>query len=360
MNAIVIAMCVVNICYYLPQVRMAFDYYRSIGIGSPVADLGASYFAKDILMKQIGHAYMGPIFALMNLLSFTQCAAYAVAAFRWRSLFLWTKATVMLSAGITVLFYLAIGTMSGVFHTLVLCTTGWLAAVNRKALATPETLALADSRYGRLFAFAVATGLVFFSFIVLVLSSRAASLLINPLFLYRPDSLVYVVFGKNLGDGIGLASSYISQGWYGLSNTFAIDFHWTGGMSFSRIFADYYHRFFGPENAQPPLSYPLRQQYLTGYPAYRYWFTIFPWLASDFTFPGALLLSGLFGAIYGRMWIITVREGCLVSVSLFALLSIGVLFMNANSQILDDKSLFLALLGLLALYPIRYRISGIR
>ena len=359
LNVIVFAMCLINVCYFLPQVRMAFHYYRSIGTDFILTNVGGNYFGKNALMEQIGQSTLGPVYAVVNLLSFSQCAAYAIAAFGWRSLPFSTKGIVLLSAGVTALFYIAIGTMSGIFNIFVLATTGWLVGRSRNVLATPQTTMRNDSKHGRLILIMAAASLLFFVFMVFVLSSRAEKLVVTQPILYPADSFIYSVLGKRLGDGLGLALSYISQGWYGLGNTFEVGFHWTEGMSFSRVFTSYYDRFFGPEFTQIPLSYPVRQQPLTGYPAYVHWFTIFPWLASDFTFPGALVLTSLFGAVYGRAWIFAIREGCLVSISLFALLSIGVLFINANSQILDSKPLTLSLLGLLALYPLRRQISNL-
>ncbi len=185
------------------------------------------------------------------------------------------------------------------------------------------------------------------------LSSRSERINVNLPLLYDDGSVIYRIFGHRIGDGIGLALAYISHGWYGLGKSFEVDFLWTQGLSFSRVLTSYYYRFAGIVSEPIPLSYPVRQENLTGYPPFSYWSTAFPWLASDFTFAGALILMALFGAFYAKMWVGAVREGCLVSVTLFGLLTIGALFLNANMQITDNKMLMLAFMALCCMYPFR-------
>jgi hypothetical protein len=175
---------------------------------------------------------------------------------------------------------------------------------------------------------------------------------------YEQDSIVYKLLGERFGNAFCVALFYLYGGWYGLGNSLEMDFEWTQLHSFSRVLDSYLIRFFGESGGA--LSYPVRQEIITGYPAYAYWHSIFPWFASDFTFVGTLLITSIFGAVYGWTWVKSIREGCLVSTSLFCMLSIGALFINANSQILDSKPLTLALAGLLVLMPFRRIISGIK
>lgn len=356
----VLVMCIVNMIYFLPLLRLTIDYYGFSGLTDVFYDLGSNYQNKDKLIEDLSYVALGPMYTLINLAAFTQVAPYALLLLHWDKLRTATLIAAALSLIMIAFFYVSIGTMSGVFHMMTLLAGGWLV---RQFLFSLDNIKTAQTAYLKrkriIFTIGLA-GIFFFVFMVIVLSSRMDhNIVVTQPFLYNYDSLIYSFLGPRLGDGFGMALSYVSQGWYGLSHSLSIDFQWTEFQSFSRVITSYVNRFAGDQSGFLPLSYPLRQEPLTGYPAYAHWHTIFPWFASDFTFAGTLLITGCFGAAYGWSWVKAIHEGCLIATTLFAQLTIGALFINANSQILDNKTLTLSLVGLLVLLPFRRRIGRI-
>lgn len=360
LNALLCAMCVANLAYFVPMLRLSFNYYGFSAIADLISNLGQNYRDKGDLMEEIGLSALGPVYTLLNLAAVSQIAPYTLLLFSRDRLYGATVACIVASAGVTILYYLSIGTMSGIFYIVVLIGSGWFLRQYVYSVDDVNALRIASRRRITTVVIAAAASCLFFVLMVVILSSRLEKDMVVSLpYTYDYDSPVYAILGQRYGDGLGVALSYIATGWFGLGNSFDVEFQWTEGLSFSRVLTSYIERFSDGEAVLKPLSYPVRQEMMSGYPAFAYWHTIFPWLASDFTFLGALLVFGLMGAFYGRVWVTAIREGCLVSASLFGLLTIGALFINANSQILDNKTLTLGLLGLLALLPFRRRIGGI-
>jgi hypothetical protein len=360
LNIAITMMCLANLIYFLPLLRLAIAYYGFGGFFDVFSDLGGNYHTKDALMEDVGYASLGFVYTILNLAAFSQVAPYALLLFCREKLHPATLAAVALSTLVTVFFYLSIGTMSGIFYIVLLIASGWLVKQFLFSMDSRVTILVAPSKRRMILLAMGSMGSLFFAFMVFSLSSRMDSnSVINMPFLYEYDSPIYSLLGRRLGDGFGMALSYVSQGWYGLGNSLSMDFKWTEFQSFSRVLASYLTRFSGDESGLLPLSYPVRQEPITGYSAYAHWHTIFPWFASDFTFAGTLLITGGLGAVYGATWVKAIREGCLINTVLFAKLTIGAFFINANSQILDNKPLTLSLLGLIIMLPFRRKIGGI-
>jgi hypothetical protein len=358
LDALIVAMSALTIIFYVPQIQMAFSHTGAVGILDVFSDIGQNYLRKDALIEELGDEALGPFYTIVNLISFTQVAVFVLPLFRWKDIGITARLAYFAALITQFYFFVTIGTMSGIFYAMMLSFSGWLAGRYLGSLSTPEATRLAVKKISRMLIACVVAGLVFFLFMVFTLSSRSSRITVDLPGFYEQDSIVYRVFGPEIGDGFGLALAYITNGWYGLSNSFNVDFVWTKGLSSSRVFTSYYYRFAGIVSEPIPLSYPVRQENITGYPPFAYWHTVFPWLASDFTFPGALILTALFAMCYAKIWINTIREGCLISATLFGLLSLAAFFMNANLQVLDNKQLTLALVGLCLMYPFRRGINA--
>jgi hypothetical protein len=357
LNAAILSMCLANLIAFLPMLWSAMSYYGFASIFDIAADFGQNYRDKDKFIEELGYNNIGPLYTILNLASFTQVIPYVLFLFCWEKLNIVTIASIIISGLVILFFYISIGTMNGVFYLFIFTGLGWLAKRSHLMYHSGETTQSIKLQIRRILLVMGLLGGLFFVFMVIILSSRLERDINITLPLhYGYDAPIYSLLGRRLGDGFGMALAYISHGWYGLGNSLGMDFAWTEFRSFSRVLNSYVDRFSGIDTNIPPLAYPVRQESLTGYPAFAYWHTIFPWFASDFTFAGTLFIFSGFGAIYGWSWKKTVHEGCVIYASLFSLLTIGALFINANSQILDNKFLTLALIGIILLIPFRKKI----
>jgi hypothetical protein len=96
---------------------------------------------------------------------------------------------------------------------------------------------------------------------------------------------------------------YWAGGYKGLSECLKLPYESCYGVGHSALLARYAGKF----NPQNPgflydKSYPVRAEAASGYSASGSWHTIYPWLASDLTFPGAILFIGLMGFLLARSW----------------------------------------------------------
>lgn len=157
---------------------------------------------------------------------------------------------------------------------------------------------------------------------------------------YDPDNLMFKVLGKELGFGIAnIVSLYMSGGYYGLSLCLSLPFVWTYGLGSSYTLNMIFVRIFGSEN-QLINTYPARMEARYGWPALTRWNTIFPWLASDFSFWGAILLFLPFSAIYSLSWKEAVDYQNPISIVLFSILTVGVVYIPANNQLFHSVESF--------------------
>ena len=109
-------------------------------------------------------------------------------------------------------------------------------------------------------------------------------------------------------------------------------------------------------------AYPYRTEVRTGWPAGRYWSTIYPWLASDLTFPGTIAFMGVLGWFYARFWYEAAYRRSLLSVLLFCQITLLLFYVPANNQIGVARTSFIAFICLTIAYmtnrltrPIRRR-----
>ncbi|MEI8122024.1 MAG: hypothetical protein WCI20_08215 [bacterium] len=163
------------------------------------------------------------------------------------------------------------------------------------------------------------------------------------------DSFVFKVLGQDAGTGAALALSYMSQGYYPLGLCLQLPFEWTRGLGHSFAAMGYAGQYLGATDVIFD-TYPLRLEALSGHSGLQVWHTIFPWLASDLTFPGSLLFMGLLGWFYARVWMEATLYLNPVSIAVFSYLNIMLLFVPCNNQLFQQRESAIAMYGILLLW----------
>ncbi len=125
------------------------------------------------------------------------------------------------------------------------------------------------------------------------------------------------LYGVELPEGlehrIYMVSRYLTYGYNGLAGSLELPFEWCYGVGHSGLLSRLAARLSSDPEALLTKSYPARLERETGYSSTAVWHTIYPWLASDLTFPGALLFMALMAFLLARVW-----SDCLASRDLFA------------------------------------------
>ena len=98
-----------------------------------------------------------------------------------------------------------------------------------------------------------------------------------------------------------MTAVYASHGYCGLSHNLQTPFEWTGGLGSSYAVMQYASQYFDYDVF--PNTYVARTEQRTGWPARQNWATIYPWIASDFTFYGCIPFMYILGYLYSLTWI---------------------------------------------------------
>lgn len=142
---------------------------------------------------------------------------------------------------------------------------------------------------------------------------------------------------------------YVSQGYYALSLAFKIDHSSTLGFGHSMFLSRNADAIFGTTHFTWG-SIPGVLENQTGWGMFTLWHSIYPWIASDVGFVGALVVMGILAYLFGISWgrsLITMAPKWVV---LSYLLLILFFYVPANNQIFQSGetcfAFFLLLLGL--------------
>ncbi len=166
---------------------------------------------------------------------------------------------------------------------------------------------------------------------------------------------LFKIFGYEWGFPIAiLLTNYLSGGYYGLSLCFQIPFVWTYGLGHSYSLSVIFNRFL-----DLPFyfldGYVLRMEQKFGWPAMSKWHTIFPYLASDLTFIGAIIFFMYIAFIYSIAYVEALKYRNPVSLLLFTTLNIMLVFIPANNQLMIGPEGYFAYLTILFVWIFFHR-----
>lgn len=149
------------------------------------------------------------------------------------------------------------------------------------------------------------------------------------------ENFIFYILPQELAYAVSLGISYLTQGYYGLSLCLQLPFDSCYGLGSSFAIRHIFEDMMGISDI---LTYPEKIERLYGIPAFAKWHTIFPWLASDFTFAGALLIMGMIAMVWGRTLKDGLVTGNVFSITLFYWLTIIMLFVPANNQVFQTTT----------------------
>jgi hypothetical protein len=159
---------------------------------------------------------------------------------------------------------------------------------------------------------------------------------------FDTDHFIFKILGNKLGLGFTvLLTGYLSSGYYGLSLCFKLPFEWTYGIGNSYFMSKLISLVFNTSEIYEN-TYLNRMSEEFGRDGLRTWNTVFPWLASDFTFLGTLLIFIFVGYFWQTAWLEIVKYRNPVSILLFSILSLGLVFVPANNQLFNSIDTFIS------------------
>lgn len=136
------------------------------------------------------------------------------------------------------------------------------------------------------------------------------------------------------------STSYLTHGYFALALSLDEGFEPSYGLGNSLFTLRNSHVLpFIPEIRDRP--YPVRIEPYA-WPHDRAWATIYPWLASDFTFPGALIAVGFAGWALGASWKESLAGSGPLAVGAFSQFLILAAYIPANNQVVQSGENFFA------------------
>lgn len=166
--------------------------------------------------------------------------------------------------------------------------------------------------------------------------------------------ILYRFFPDHLVTSAAVAVSYFHNGFFGLSFCLEQPFEWTYGVGHSFALMGYVDQYLGNGDLIYN-TYPLRAESATGWPSMMFWETIFPWLASDLSYPGTLVFCFFLGRLYATTWLESLRFKNPLSIALFATLNIMLVYFPANNQLFQLRESALGTYGLLCCWLFLHR-----
>jgi hypothetical protein len=133
--------------------------------------------------------------------------------------------------------------------------------------------------------------------------------------------------------GVAALMTYITQGYYGLSLCMELPYVPTYGLGNAYYTASWAGKYLGLHDISKN-TYPARSFEASGWNDFVRWNSIYPWLASDLTFPGAALFMLLCGRLLALSWRDMVWGRHPVAASVFSNLMLMCVYIPANNQVL--------------------------
>ena len=324
------------------------------GLVQAVLNPGASYFIRLRAAENL--AATGATSALTQLLTLSSALATPVVPFLilyWSGrLGFAVRLLAFVGLSAYAAYWLAIGTLKGLGDILAFASAALLI---QAVGGWPRSHRRVDRKQ------VIAAGLLaatFVGYMVINQGQRLEAGRASSAFQANPT--ITSVIGTEAARGLNVTISYPTHGYLGLAKNLETPFRWSGLRGSSRALDSYIAQYLGSPSVYDK-TYPARTEQRTGYPALMYWATIYPWLASDFTFPGAALLMGLLGWWVAKLWVEAAFLRRRISVLLFSQLALLVFYIPANNQIgLMRPSLiaFMTLLGVYAMAAIHRRLGS--
>lgn len=169
----------------------------------------------------------------------------------------------------------------------------------------------------------------------------------------NPNSLLFKILPEEISLGFAFFIYYISHGYQGLALCLQQPFVWTRFLGSCSAVTTLLERYLSIDTSIILQTYPMRTELATGWSATATWHTIFPWLASDFTFAGAIVILSIGAYMYGICWVECIIEKKWQSIILFTVFNIQWFYMVANNQLFTLKSTLMVVIFAVFFWAIR-------
>ncbi|WBB71730.1 hypothetical protein O7602_18515 [Micromonospora sp. WMMD1128] len=319
--------------------------YGATGPGSILASLQepATAYANKFQIYDVQQTTGGanPAVQVLTLLAVFSTALVPLLVLYWRELSVAARTAGITGIALYSVFFLYIGTLKGLGDFAIMAAAGLLLASGRRRAGHATGSRLTRKR--------ILTIVLFGLFCWYLINTQADRTdLFGTTDKARPNATVEQVLGPHLATGVTAMVLYPTHGYLGLAYNLDTPFEWSRGLGSTVAISSYAAQYLNVDPGEHP-SYLERTEARTGWPADLYWATVYPWLASDLSFPGTVGLMALVGWVFARTWReATVQKRVLPGV-IFTQLCILIAYIPANNA-LGTRPALIGLATLFACY----------
>jgi len=343
-------------CFFTIFYSVVFKYSAtgSLEVSSDIfSNLGDSYFER---LKYSENDSSNLTYIPMQICTLLYVATYfyiPIAVLYWEKFKKSFKIILFVTASINAITWLSMGTNKGLGDLLILFMFSFLY----------KTIAFYSSdlkKYMiRFTLICLIPIIIFFTIFTLTQQQRsgfsgytAESVYTNTILhryvTYDENNIILSIFGDVGKNAILSSYGYVSMGYFGLAKCLELPFEWTYGMGHSRALTSYVDQYFGYDSENK--NYLIRNERKTGWPAGMFWSTVFPWLASDLTFPGVALFMFFVGAFFCTVWKRFLIHRDFISLVVLCQITIFIIYIPANNQLFQSRMSFFGSISILIIY----------
>lgn len=326
---------ILNLIWIIPtyQVRMGGGVAADIGsLGEAVIggilDPGARYGAK---VEGSVQGQGGTTFSYLSELAAPLLwAMLPLGVIYWERLSGRLRGLIVVAVVLDVLSWIAIGTNKGLFDIVI--TLGALTAA-KLAFSRREVLSMRSIKIASGVLVMLAAAVAFFAEGqegrqggVTYGYDRSAEIA------YDPDNWLLAPLPESLQVPVAALTSYLTQGYYPLSLSFSEDFQFSYGVGHSYYYTGIVQSFVGAGRISDR-TYPAAVEKY-GWDRFEKWHSIYPWIASDLTYFGAIIFVFWIGRLLAHTWMGAGIDRDPAAAILLSLLAIMIFYFPANNQVL--------------------------
>lgn len=295
-----------------------------------LTDPGSAYVERLALEKDMDNT--GSLIAYLTIIVNTfLLMLMPIGLVFWKFLAPWKRWLLLLWVALDICTWIASGTNKGLADLLILASIYFF-------VRNPQLIAKFNAVRILFFSFILAIGVyVFLVFFSLGMESRPGSASQTGAdytigIQYDVSNFILKTLPENVHGGVASFSSYLTQGYYGLSLSLDKPFVWSYGLGHSYYLPSWYKKIDSTSDIAM-LSYPGRVSADDGWGYFDRWHSIYPWLASDITFPGVVVAMFFLGMLFAKVWLDILWCKNPIAVVLFSMLLILFFYVPANNQI---------------------------
>jgi hypothetical protein len=320
--------------------------YGATGPGSIIASLqnpAGAYLNKfSVYQQQADNGRTNPIIQVLTLLGVLGTALVPLLVVYWRRLSTGLRLVGLAGIGVYSLFFLYIGTLKGLGDFVLMIAAGLLISSSRNPDRGAQRLKRRRAT--------VLVAIIFALFCGYMMSNQADRVdQFGTHDRVRANPTVERIAGEHVATGLAALVIYPTHGYLGLAYNLETPFAWSHGLGSTPALTSYGSQYLGIDAEKYP-AYPVRTEGRTGWPAGMYWSTIYPWLASDLTFPGTVLFMALLGWFFARLWREVNLSGGILPILIFVQMCLLVAYIPANNQLGMSRPTVIGVATLLFLY----------